>query len=69
MYPSWAAQEGYILGIQRSITKLSDHLTQLGKQPPAHREQPGGAGLAQGKPKHSAKQCVIDRPRVAKPSR
>ena len=28
------------LGIQTSIAKLIDHLTQLGNQPPALREQP-----------------------------
>jgi hypothetical protein len=57
------------LGIQTSITKLIDHLTQFGKQPSAHRKQLGRAGLAQGKSQHPIMQCVIERAGVAKPPR
>ena len=57
------------LGIQASITKLIDHLAELGKQPPAHREHLSGAGLAQGKSQQPIMQCVIERAGVAKPSR
>ena len=57
------------LGIQASITKLMNRLTQLRKQPPAHRKQLGRAGLAQGKSQHPIMQCVIERAGVAKPPR
>jgi hypothetical protein len=56
-------------GIQTSIAKLIDHLTQLGNQQPALWEQPGGAGLAQGEAQHPKIQCVIERAGVAKPPR